>query len=86
MRAFCYDFELTLTYLNAPPACRSRLKTTNPIERFIRELDRKFERVGIFPSSASWERCTWAVWTELKTNGYAPTQPPPHHSTFTRTT
>ena len=40
---------------------RTRVKTTNPIERFIRELDGKFERVGIFPSAASWERATYRV-------------------------
>lgn len=84
VRTFSYDFELTLTYLNAPAQWRSRLKTSNPIERFIRELDRKFERVGIFPSPTSWERCTWSVWTHLKTDGYAPTRPPEPKTPFTR--
>lgn len=84
VRTFCYDFEQTLTYLNAPEAWRSRVKTSNPIERFIRELDRKFERVGIFPSSASWERCAWSVWNNLKTDGYAPTTRQPTSEPFTR--
>jgi len=86
VRTFSYDFEQTLTYLNAPPQWRSRVKTSNPIERFIRELDRKFERVGIFPSSASWERCAFSVWKHLKTDGYAPTQPRTPSTPFTRNT
>ncbi len=73
VRCFLYDFERTLTYLNAPCECRRRLRTTSPIERFIRELNRKFKGVGSFPSNASWERATYLVWRNLKTNGYAPT-------------
>ena len=74
VRNFEYDFELTLTYLNAPPWWRCRLKTTNPIERFIRELNKKFGKVSIFPSARSWERATWLVWRKLQMQGYAPTR------------
>lgn len=73
VRNFAYDFELTLTYLNEPARWHSRLKTTNPIERFIRELNKKFRKVGIWPSPQSWERATYLVWRKLKTDGYAPT-------------
>ena len=37
VRNFAYDFEATLTYLTAPPQWQGRLRTTNPIERFLRE-------------------------------------------------
>lgn len=80
---FRADFELTLRYLNVDPAWRNRVKTTNPLERFIRELDRKIERVEVFPSPKSWERCTYLCWKELKTGGYAPTKPKYQKHSFT---
>jgi transposase-like protein len=78
VKNFCYDFERTLTYLNAPRGLRRRLKTSDPIERFIRELNRKFKEVGIFlfPGARSRERCTWLEWKKLEAAGYAPTRPP----------
>ena len=51
---FVRDIEHMLLFYESPPGLRRRLKTSNPIERFIRELDRKFERIGVFPSAASW--------------------------------
>ena len=55
-----------------------RHRTTNPIGRFIRELNWKFKGVGIFPSEASWGPATCLVWRNLETNGHTPTtrQPP----------
>jgi len=69
--------------LSAPEGWRSRLKTTNPIERFIRELNKKFRKVGIFPSARSWERATYLVWRKLITAGYAPTRRPITKNVFT---
>ncbi len=51
-----------------------RLKTGHPIERFIREPDRKFERIGIFPSLKGWERTTCLGYMQLLEGGYRPTQ------------
>lgn len=85
VQKFLYDFEFTLTYLNAPEQWRSRLKTTNPLERFIRELNKKFKKVGIFPSSRSWERAAFVVWHKLKTGGYAPTKHKDTQTVFTPT-
>ncbi len=79
---FWRDLESMLLFYNAPPSLRRRLKTTNPIERFILELDRKFERVGVFPSPRSWERLTYLVYRQLAHLGYAPIQ---HRVAFTRT-
>jgi putative transposase len=67
---FSYEFEDTLTYLNAPPEHRRRLKTTNPIERLIRELNKKIRRVGIFPSAQSLERAAYLIWRKLQRQGY----------------
>jgi putative transposase len=74
VRNFTYEFEDTLSYLSAPQRWHRRLKTNNPIERLIKELNRKANQIGIFPSSASWERCTWLVWQKLEQTGYAPTR------------
>ncbi len=69
LRNFTYYFQLTLTYLTAPVEWQSRLKTSNPIERLIKELNRKLKQVSIFPSAASWERCAWLVWKLLEATG-----------------
>ena len=79
---FVRDIDRRLLFYESPPALRRRVKTSNPIERFIRELDRKFERIGVFPSAASWERTTYVVYRQLLERGYKPTQ---HKSSFTRT-
>lgn len=80
---FWRDLDAMLLFYAAPPNLRSRVKTSNPIERFILELDRKFERVGVFPHAQSWERLTFLTYRQLVTRGYAPIR---HHVTFTRTT
>ena len=80
---FIRDIDQMLLFYESPPHLRRRLKTTNPIERFIRELDRKFERIGVFPSAKSWERTTYLLYRQLLERGYRPLRP---NSSFTRTT
>ena len=70
VRCFCADFEATLVYLSVPEGERSRVKTSNPIERFIKELNRKIKEVGVFPSDRSWERMTYLTWRYLESGGY----------------
>jgi len=79
---FVCDIDRMLLFYESPRRLRRRLKTSNPIERFIRELDRKFERVGVFPNARSWERTTYLVYRHLLEHGYRPTQ---LKSNFTRT-
>lgn len=79
---FIRDIDRMLLFYESPPRLRSRLKTSNPIERFIRELDRKFERVGVFPTTQSWERATYLVYRQLAQRGYAPIK---HKISFTPT-
>ena len=81
---FVDDFDLTLRYLTVPRAWRRRVKTTNPIERFIRELSRQFDRRGICPSEVSWERATYLTWLHIKHGGYAPTRRRGSPPEFTR--
>jgi len=78
---FIRDIDRMLLFYESPRRLRRRLKTSNPIERFIRELDRKFERVGVFPSRRSWERTTYLVYRHLLERGYRPLRP---LSAFTR--
>lgn len=79
---FWRDLDSMLIFYGANPALHSRLKTTNPLERFILELDRKFERVGVFASPRSCERLTYLVYRQLAHRGYAPIR---HRVAFTRT-
>ena len=51
---------------------RSRLRTANPLERFTAELEKKFARVGVFPTVRSWERLTYILYRDLQARGYAP--------------
>jgi transposase-like protein len=73
VRRFCYEFDDTLTYLNVPAEDRTRVKTTNPIARFIRELSKKIQKVGIFPGARSLERATYLVWRKLQQQRYGRT-------------
>ena len=77
---FRADFDETLHYLTAPPTYRRALKTNNPIERLIEELERKFASVSVFANEQSWERITFLVWKHLKLAGH-PKSPKSH---FTR--
>jgi len=79
---FLRDRDRMLLFYQSPPAERRRVKTTNPAERFILELDRKFERMGAFPSALSWERTTYLVYRQLLERGYQPTR---SKTTFTQT-
>ncbi|MCD6416539.1 MAG: transposase, partial [Planctomycetes bacterium] len=85
-RNFAYRLDDTPIYLNAPPKWRNRLKTTNPIERLIEELNKKFRKAGVFPSAQSWERAAYIVWRKLQQQGYAPTARDPRSALFTHTT
>ncbi len=81
---FVDGFDLTLRYLTVPKAWRRRVKTTNPIERFIRKLSRQFDRRGICPNEVSWERATYLTWLHIKHGGYAPTRRQASPPEFTR--
>ena len=61
-----------LLYYRFPGSVRSRLRTTNPLERFTAELEKKFARVGVFPTVRSWERLTYILYRDLEARGYAP--------------
>ena len=76
------DFERTLTYLTAPPALRTRVGTTNPIERLILEIEKATDHVPVWEDARSWQRHVWVLWKCLRRRSYRPTRPRPE---FTRT-
>ena len=61
-----------LLYYRFPASLRTSVRTTNPLERFTAELDKKFARVGVFPTVRSWERLTYILYRDLEARGYAP--------------
>ena len=79
---FIEGFDRTLTYLTVAPALRMRVGTTNPIERFMGEVEKATDHVPIRENARSWERHLWVLWKCLKRRSYRPTRPRPE---FTRT-
>lgn len=67
-------FERTLTYLAAPAALRRRVRTTNPVERFILEIEKATDHVPIWEDPQSWERHIWVLWKRLQHRSYRPTR------------
>jgi transposase-like protein len=83
VKRFCEDFERTLLYLNLPKALWSRVRTTNPLERFHRELEQAAGHTGAWQHLDSWERHVYVIWKRLRQSGYG--TPNQRHALFTRT-
>ena len=79
-----------MVYLSLPEVRRRRVKTTNPLERFIKELNRKIKEVGVFPPSTllrvvslsnhsdrSWDRMTYLIRQPADTTSKAEDTPTP---------
>lgn len=57
--------EQVLTYMTFPPEHWSRIYSTNPLERVIREIKRRTDVVGIFPDRQSALRLVGSVLIEI---------------------
>ena len=68
------DFDQTLRYLNLPPDLWPRVRTNNPIERLMLELEKGTGHVPLWEDLAAWERHIWIVWKKLTRMRYRPTR------------
>jgi transposase-like protein len=65
LAAFIDDSETdVLSYLDFPEQHRSKLHSTNPLERLNKEVKRRADVVGIFPNEAAIVRLIGAVLLE----------------------
>jgi putative transposase len=65
LAAFIDDSEMdVLSYLDFPEQHRSKLHSTNPLERLNKEVKRRADVVGIFPNETSIVRLIGAVLLE----------------------
>jgi putative transposase len=61
VKNFIKGFEYCLTYLEYPDPIRTRLKTNNPIERYIQELRRRIIPMRYFNNAKSTDRIIYGI-------------------------
>lgn len=76
VRSFIRRFDQTLTYLEYPERIRSQIKTNNPLERYLEELQRRIRPFRKFVNVKSVDRIVYGIAayvldTRINENGYA---------------
>jgi transposase-like protein len=61
VRNLLRDIDLTLTYFSLPRSLWIRARTTNPLDRFFREVKRRVDPIGAFVDRASASRILFAI-------------------------
>jgi transposase-like protein len=61
VKNFLKDFEQTLTYWEYPEPWRTLIRTTNPLERYLEELQRRIKPMRRFPNQKSAERILYGL-------------------------
>jgi len=61
VRSFIRGFDKTLTYLEYPQDIRSQIKTNNPLERYLEELQRRIRPFRKFVNARSVDRIVYGL-------------------------
>lgn len=61
VRSFVRRFDQTLTYLEYPKRIRSQIKTNNPLERYLEELQRRIRPFRKFVNAKSVDRIIYGL-------------------------
>lgn len=61
VRSFLRGFEETLTYLEYSEPVRSAIKTNNPLERYLEELQRRIKPFREFANLGSVDRIVYGI-------------------------
>jgi transposase-like protein len=62
------DLEGLLTFLDCPAAHHRLIRTTNYIERLLREARKRTDLMGAFANKASCDRMLYGVWSRINRN------------------
>jgi len=75
LELFSRDFEQTLSFYGLEERVWRRVRTSNPIERFIREIRRRTRPMGGFVNAESCKRLTFGVIQDIQRRGYGSKKP-----------
>jgi len=65
IRSWERDLDTLMTYLRYPVSLRRYIYTTNPLERFIKEVKRRTKVIEVFPTELSLDKVVYLVVEEM---------------------
>ena len=75
LNGFSTDFEQTLSFYEMEKTLWRRVRTTNPLERFIKEIRRRIRPMGAFVNAESCKRLIFGVIKDIERRGYGLKKP-----------